>query len=574
MGYVTPADVPISDNWYDHLARSSAEPGTDYATAYGTDLRAPEAGQVIGVDRDPGGPAGRRLTMLLDDGRMVDWIHLSEIWVEVGARFERGQTGLALSGASRYGENWPDDMGPHVHVTLRADRWRPFSDTLNFEDYVGGGSGWSDQQKQDFLDSLGYDTGAPGWGPKCEAATYDFQGKVGLHQDSNFGPDTTGAAEVIEAGRNATDRPTREIQTALAAAGFDPGPIDDHWGNKTSLAEYRWQQAANLIADAIHGPASDARMFPVVATGEGRNATLDDRSLIPPRSTKDIQARLGVPQTGVWDKPTSDALAAFQRAEEIDEDRIWGITCDGLAFPPANFGRLVDFSFARVPLDKLNRHQIIGLGRYLWKPKYDDGRTNKGLSREEAQGYAGSGKTIVQIYEEDGKELLGGYQAGVEAAKAAEAYRISAGLPACAVYFNVDFDIAPGDIPTVLAALDGAASVIGLARVGLYAGYFVIKAAFDAGKITWGFQTYGWSLDGNGRIQWDPRTHLRQWSNGQWGDTVDFIWAMAPEYGQHPVGEPDPGPEPEPEPPVDLSGIMKLLQQILDFLKGLFGGGK
>jgi hypothetical protein len=41
--------------------------------------------------------------------------------------------------------------------------------------------------------------------------------------------------------------------------------------------------------------------------------------------------------------------------------------------------------------------------------------------------------------------------------------------------------------------------VIGRARVGLYAGYYVIKRAFDAKKITWGWQTHAWSGG-----HWDP----------------------------------------------------------------------
>lgn len=564
MGYVTPADVPVSDNWYDHKARESAEPGTDYATAYGTNLRAPEAGVVIGVDRDSGGPAGRRLTLLLNDGRMVDWIHLSEIWANDGDRFSRGQTDLALSGASRYGMDWADGMGPHVHVTLRADRWRPFSDTLDFEDYVdGAGDAGGTEEARLFLETLGYDTGGPGWGPKCDACAKDFQRSVGLLDDGIWGPNTTAVQRTIEGGRNATDTPTKQVQQALADAGFNPGATDDDWGNKTSRALFQFQGARGLQQDAVFGPASAALLLPSVPVVADWNLT--------DRSTADIQRAVGLTDADVDDEhgPTTDArIRAWQTAKGIDSDGVWGVTSDGLGFPPAGmkaFG--VDFSEARPDIATLKARGVTFVPRYLWNPLYQDGRTNKGISRGEHDQYMAAGITVPLIYEEDGTELKGGYAAGVRAAQEAERHRLREGIPARPVYFNVDYDAPEADYSEILAALDGAASVIGLPRVGLYGPWGIIRAAFDAGKIAFGMQCYAWSHG-----QWDPRAQLRQWSNGQWGDSVDFQWAMADEYGQTPV-KAIPPVEPEPGKP-DLGVIAKLLQQILDLLKKIFGGGK
>lgn len=136
MSYCTPADVGISDDRAAHLARGSAEPGTDYKTAYGTDLRAPGGGRIIGVDHSPGGPEGRRLTFLMDNGEVIDWIHLSGISASPGQRVEWGQTGIARSGASGFGRDWY--YGPHLHVTRRARVGLPYSQTLDFEDALGG----------------------------------------------------------------------------------------------------------------------------------------------------------------------------------------------------------------------------------------------------------------------------------------------------------------------------------------------------------------------------------------------------------------------------------------------------
>ncbi|MFD6699676.1 MULTISPECIES: peptidoglycan-binding protein [unclassified Microbacterium] len=563
MGYLTPADVPISENWFDHRARGSLEPGTDYGTAYGTPLRAPASGKVIGADWSTCGEAGRRLTMLLDDGRMVDWIHLSEIWVNVGDRFDRGAL-IAKSGASRRCLEW--GVGPHVHVTLRADQWRPFADTLNFEDYVdGAGDAGGTEDARLFLESLGYDTGGPGWGPVCDACAKDFQASVGLVADGIWGPNTTAVQRTIEGGRNATDVPTDRVQRALADAGFNPGPIDNDWGNKTSRALFQWQGAKGLQQDAIFGPASAAQLLPSTPVESDWNLT--------DRPTADIQRVVGATPDGDHGPDTDAKIRAWQTAKGIDADGIWGRTSDGLAFPPEGmkaFG--VDFSEARPTPATLKARGVAFVPRYLWNPLYQDGRINKGISAAEHQGYMDAGIAVPLIYEEDGTELKGGYAAGVKAAQEAERHRLREGIPARPVYFNVDYDAPEADHPAILAALDGAATVIGLQRVGLYGPYGIIRAAFNAGKIAFGMQCFAWSQG-----QWDPRAQLRQWSNGQWGNSVDFQWAMAAEYGQTPVQvvpPVDPKPDPEPEPPTDLSGIMKLLQQILDLLKRWFGGAK
>lgn len=135
MGYETPADVGISDDWQDHVNRKSVEPGTDYKTPYGTDLRMPGDGVVVYADNSNAGADGRRLEINMDDGRVIDLIHLSQVNVKSGTRVSRGQTGVCLSGASGYGSDWY--YGPHVHVTLRARTGLPLHQTLDFELYVG-----------------------------------------------------------------------------------------------------------------------------------------------------------------------------------------------------------------------------------------------------------------------------------------------------------------------------------------------------------------------------------------------------------------------------------------------------
>lgn len=426
---------------------------------------------------------------------------------------------------------------------------------------VSGASAWTDAEKQTFLVSIGLDTGGigNGWGAKSIAATKTFQQLVGLTDDGVFGPNTTGVAQVIKAGANLTARPTADIQRVVGAAA------DGIWGNKTSLALFRWQKANNLTADAKYGPLSDAKAFPpappvVVPPStqwptNGRNATS--------RPTAEIQRLVGVKDDGDYGPATSQAVAAWQAAHWLEADGVWGPTSDGTGFPPAGSTHGIDYSFARPDAATLAQRGVKLAGRYLWAPTYQDGRTNKGISPAELAALNAAGIEVFFIYEEDGKELLGGRAAGVRVASAAEGFLATIGKQGCPVYFNVDYDAPAADLPKILDALDGIASVIGIERVGLYAGYGPLTAAFDAGKIRWGFQTYAWSGG-----KWDARAQLQQWSNGQWGGSVDFTRAMVAEYGQHPVAVTPPDPEPE------LTEIpTSLAKQLWEWLKGKFGAG-
>lgn len=136
MGYLIPADVPVSASWQDHRDRQppSGEPGTDLATAYGTDLRIASDGVVAVVDHSPSGAEGRRCSIDLDDGRRVSYIHLAGISAYVGMRVGKGQTGVIWSGASGHGSDHGYD--PHVHVSLWERPGMPFADTIDFMLYL------------------------------------------------------------------------------------------------------------------------------------------------------------------------------------------------------------------------------------------------------------------------------------------------------------------------------------------------------------------------------------------------------------------------------------------------------
>jgi hypothetical protein len=174
---------------------------------------------------------------------------------------------------------------------------------------------------------------------------------------------------------------------------------------------------------------------------------------------------------------------------------------------------------------------------------------SKNLSKAEAKTLSDAGIWIVVIWETTANRALSGHAGGVadatEAAKQATACGMPSGRP---IYFAVDWDATSGQQGTINAYLDGAASVIGRSRVGLYAGYGPIKRAFDAKKITFGWQTYAWS---GGR--WDSRAHLQQYLNNQQinGVGVDYDRAAHDDYGQWRVGV-TPGPVPQPQQEDDM----------------------
>ncbi|MFD0690434.1 glycoside hydrolase domain-containing protein [Actinomadura fibrosa] len=161
--------------------------------------------------------------------------------------------------------------------------------------------------------------------------------------------------------------------------------------------------------------------------------------------------------------------------------------------------------------------------------------TGKNLTRAEADQLSGAGIWLVVVWETTANRALSGRSGGEADARDAAAQAARCGMPDDRpIYFAVDWDATSGQQSTINAYLDGAASVLGRDRVGLYAGYGPVSRAFDAKKITYGWQTYAWS---GGR--WDSRAQLQQYSNDHEinGVGCDYDRAVADDYGQWKVGE-------------------------------------
>jgi hypothetical protein len=149
------------------------------------------------------------------------------------------------------------------------------------------------------------------------------------------------------------------------------------------------------------------------------------------------------------------------------------------------------------------------------------------LSLNEAKTLGQAGIAIVSNYEWYANRALESFASGVVDAQIAAAQHANCGGPVDRpIYFSVDCDC---DASQTFGYFKGVASVIGLHRTGAYGSFRVLQGLFNAGLITWGWQTYAWSYG-----QWEPRAHIQQYSNGMTmaGLSVDYDRAIKSDFGQ------------------------------------------
>ena len=212
---------------------------------------------------------------------------------------------------------------------------------------------------------------------------------------------------------------------------------------------------------------------------------------------------------------------------------------------------LIDYSWARPNLQQVKAAWRAGVIRYLTG-------SGKSLTTGEIQQIRAAGLTLTLVYETTGRTVQGGFNAGVNDARAALNAEHALGLPESLVYFAVDYDLQAGEFGLLDAYLDGAASVIGKPHTGVYGGYKVVDRAINRGYAAW--QTYAWS---GGRVREGIR--LYQYSNGESlggsnGD-VDFNRTSLADYGQVRFGS-----QPAPA-PADLNALADAV------IRGEYGDG-
>jgi murein DD-endopeptidase len=94
----------------------SANPGTDYPCAVGTNAVAVADGVIVAVKNNTSGGAGRLVVVDHGRGWLTEYFHLSRILVRAGQKVKRGQH-IAETGASGFGKE--NGYGAHLHFILR-----------------------------------------------------------------------------------------------------------------------------------------------------------------------------------------------------------------------------------------------------------------------------------------------------------------------------------------------------------------------------------------------------------------------------------------------------------------------
>ncbi|KAJ3033762.1 hypothetical protein HDV00_005837 [Rhizophlyctis rosea] len=188
----------------------------------------------------------------------------------------------------------------------------------------------------------------------------------------------------------------------------------------------------------------------------------------------------------------------------------------------------IDYAFDHPPISIIKSAGYSFAVRYLSRSF----TTNKNLTPQEAADLHAAGLYVVSNWEYAADAALNGYNQGVQdATQAAQQHTDNGGPADRPIYFSVDFDATSSQMATVLAYFDGIISVLGVNRTGAYGSFAVIKALFDAKKITFGWQTYAWSS-----YKWDARAQLRQVQNdisvGGVSGCCDRDEAIAADFGQ------------------------------------------
>jgi hypothetical protein len=158
------------------------------------------------------------------------------------------------------------------------------------------------------------------------------------------------------------------------------------------------------------------------------------------------------------------------------------------------------------------------VGRYLqYSPSYSDSRC---LNVREAQALSELGIRIFTWWEnspqhvgsETIKRATQGRQAGIDDAHHALESMGLFKAEAFPVFYTVDTD---AQVSKVLPYFQGVHDTVGVQRVGVYAGYRVTKALFDAGLVKYAAQPEAWSyMNGHWPKQpvFDPRAQMHQWT--------------------------------------------------------------
>lgn len=281
----------------------------------------------------------------------------------------------------------------------------------------------------------------------------------------------------------------------LRGAGWaGPDPLLDEWGytrrlkrwaeakyRDQGLTEAQWLLTAPLSewSDHAWGTAVDldTSVNPMLAT---RPADPQAHTTMPVAACPGIAAGLGLEWGGSWTDPWDPqhwqvAVTPARLAQ--------------IAAPVRRSMEVLDYSSGYPAPAAIKVAGYAGVVRYIGTP----GR-GKNLTRTEAQQMRAAGIPIALVYETTAGWALGGAQAGADAARASLADAAVCEVQVRCVHMAVDVDVtSAAQMQAVQQMLDGAASVLGRDRVGVYGEADVIDACLGARHATYGWQTRAWS---------------------------------------------------------------------------------
>jgi murein DD-endopeptidase MepM/ murein hydrolase activator NlpD len=136
MSWIRSVDGKISSSYQSHKDRNptSRNPGTDYAVATGTPVKAIADGTITGIVETIRGAGGRMIFQSFPGGFNADYLHLSRIDVAVGQEVKQGQV-IGLSGGSGLGSE--AGYGAHLHLSFRKGGTPSMGvGNLDFETFV------------------------------------------------------------------------------------------------------------------------------------------------------------------------------------------------------------------------------------------------------------------------------------------------------------------------------------------------------------------------------------------------------------------------------------------------------
>jgi murein DD-endopeptidase MepM/ murein hydrolase activator NlpD len=135
--WIRSVEGKISASYQSHKDRkpSSRNPGTDYAVATGTPVKAIADGTISGTVETFRGAGGRMIFQNFAGGYNADYLHLSRIDVKPGQEVKQGQV-IGLSGGSGLGSE--TGYGAHLHLSIRRGGSPTMGvGNLDFETLVG-----------------------------------------------------------------------------------------------------------------------------------------------------------------------------------------------------------------------------------------------------------------------------------------------------------------------------------------------------------------------------------------------------------------------------------------------------